>query len=218
MPTATNGVAQGTTERVVISAPNFQTIRIPIIGTAPLVTARFSTKATEMIRAKHEAGSTAKSKSAKAARDFTADFEGSMYTSPDGWHGVHAAAFRIAAIDACRAAGYQMTRAKLAIFVVADGDDAVEPVPLVRIFGRDPEQYISHVRNATGVADLRCRALWPTGWRMDLTVRHDADMFTSADVVNLIARVGLQVGIGEGRPYSKQSAGMGFGTFEIVRE
>ena len=33
---------------------------------------------------------------------------------------------------------------------------------------------------------------------------------------NLIARVGMQVGVGEGRPDSKQSAGLGFGLFDVV--
>jgi len=32
----------------------------------------------------------------------------------------------------------------------------------------------------------------------------------------LLARVGMQVGIGEGRPDSKNSAGMGWGLFEVV--
>ena len=41
-------------------------------------------------------------------------------------------------------------------------------------------------------------------------------MLTHADVVNLIARVGIQVGIGEGRPDSKMSAGLGYGLFELV--
>jgi hypothetical protein len=39
---------------------------------------------------------------------------------------------------------------------------------------------------------------------------------SDTDVVNLISRVGLQVGIGEGRPDSKQSAGLGYGLFEIL--
>jgi len=34
-------------------------------------------------------------------------------------------------------------------------------------------------------------------------------------VTNLLSRVGMQVGIGEGRPFSKNSAGMGWGTFEL---
>jgi hypothetical protein len=50
-----------------------------------------------------------------------------------------------------------------------------------------------------------------------LNIRYDADQFSATDVMNLIARVGMQVGIGEGRPDSKQSAGMGFGTFEVER-
>ena len=53
-------------------------------------------------------------------------------------------------------------------------------------------------------------------WAAILRIRYDAGMFTSSDVVNLISRVGLQVGIGEGRPDSKASAGLGFGLFEIT--
>jgi len=34
--------------------------------------------------------------------------------------------------------------------------------------------------------------------------------------VNLIARAGEQVGIGEGRPYSKQSNGLGYGIFKVI--
>lgn len=205
-------------ERIVIREPRFRVVQVPIIGTAPLVTARFSEKVKHSIRKKHEAGSVSRGKKEREARDFLVEYEASKYVSADGWNGVHAAAFRNGAIDACRAVGYKMTHAKLAVFILEDGYDAYEPIPLVRIDGRDPEPFITHVRNQTGVADLRSRALYPTGWRMTLNVRFDEDMFTSTDVVNLLARVGLQVGIGEGRPYSKQSAGMGFGTFELVRE
>ena len=53
-------------------------------------------------------------------------------------------------------------------------------------------------------------------WSAVLRIRYDAGMLTADDVVNLIARVGMQVGVGEGRPDSKQSAGLGFGLFEIV--
>jgi hypothetical protein len=35
-------------------------------------------------------------------------------------------------------------------------------------------------------------------------------------VTNLMQRVGLQVGIGEGRPDSRESAGLGWGTFAIA--
>jgi hypothetical protein len=46
-------------------------------------------------------------------------------------------------------------------------------------------------------------------------VRFDADQFKASDVVNLLQRAGAQVGIGEGRPFSKSSNGLGYGTFDV---
>ena len=50
---------------------------------------------------------------------------------------------------------------------------------------------------------------------MDLRMKYDAGQFTSTDIANLLVRAGAQVGIGEGRPDSKFSAGLGFGTFTL---
>jgi hypothetical protein len=55
-------------------------------------------------------------------------------------------------------------------------------------------------------------------WASKLRVKYDTDQFTVHDVINLVSRVGMQVGIGAGRPDSKASAGMGFGQFEVVPE
>ena len=49
-------------------------------------------------------------------------------------------------------------------------------------------------------------------------IRYDADMFAQEDIYNLMMRVGQQVGIGEGRPDSKNSAGMGWGLFDLDAE
>lgn len=57
---------------------------------------------------------------------------------------------------------------------------------------------------------------WPE--TIELRVRYDADQFGAQDVLALMERVGLQVGIGAGRPDSKTSAGMGWGLFEIVSD
>ena len=70
------------------------------------------------------------------------------------------------------------------------------------------------VRNATGGPDIRVRPIWRE-WSADVRVRYDADQFTLNDVTNLMDRVGMQVGIGEGRPDSRQSAGLGWGTFRL---
>ena len=106
-----------------------------------------------------------------------------------------------------------MTLAKLSLFVEGDGFDKVDAVPLIKIDGT-PESHLMHARNATGVCDLRVRAkFWP--WSAILNVSYDSDQFTATDVANLLLRVGAQVGIGEGRPDSKKSAGMGWGTFTL---
>lgn len=203
------------TQTATITPPDFQRIELNIRGTSPLVINRFSAKAMEVMRETQEAGSTARSRKVRESKDFDALYEGAKHVSDEGWEGIHAAAFRNAAISACRACGFKMTHAKLAFMVIADGLDRVDGSPLVRLSTGTAEQWIAPVRNATGVVDLRCRPLY-RDWSAQLRIRFDAGMLTATDVANLIARVGLQVGVGEGRPDSKQSAGLGFGLFEIV--
>jgi hypothetical protein len=204
-----------TTAVVAISPPDFRHLAINIRGTAPLVINRFSAKAMEMMRQTQEAGSTARSRKTREAKDFDELYKSAKHVSDDGWEGIHAASFRNAAISACRACGFKMTHAKLAFSVMQDGFDRVDGAPLVRLSEGMAEQWVAPTRNATGVVDLRCRPMYRE-WAAVLRIRYDAGMLTDADVVNLIARVGLQVGIGEGRPDSKNSAGLGFGLFEIV--
>lgn len=203
------------TMQVVITPPNFQRLAINIKGTTPLVINRFSAKAMQMMRKAQEAGNASRSRKAHEAKDFDALFEGAKHVSDDGWEGIHAAAFRNGAISACRACGFKMTHAKLAFTVEQDGFDRVDGAPLVRLTSGAAEQWVAPTRNATGVIDLRCRPMYRE-WGATLRIRYDAGMLTGDDVVNLVARVGLQVGIGEGRPDSKMSAGLGFGLFEIV--
>lgn len=202
-----------TTEAVAITAPKIHTAEFRIVGTAPYVQLRFSEKAMNAMRAKMELGSQAAKKKAKEARDFDEDFRQALHVSDEGWNGIPASAFRNAMISACRLVGFKMTLAKLSVFVLPDGFDKVDGVPLIKIDG-DPEPHIMHARNATGVCDLRVRAkYWP--WAATVRIQYDADQFSASDAANLMLRVGTQVGIGEGRPDSKASAGMGWGTFKL---
>lgn len=202
-------------EVVRITPPNFQRLNLTLEGTAPLMQARFSAKAMQAMMAKMAAGSTAKKGAKRAARDFDDDFRQAMHISTEGWIGVPAAALRNACIDVCRMVGFKMTHAKMSIFVEADGNDSVDGQPLVKLDAGEPERTEMATRNATGVADIRIRPMWRE-WKLNVVVRFDADQFTSTDVVNLIARAGEQIGLGEGRPFSKMSNGMGYGTFRIA--
>lgn len=202
-------------EVLTVKAPNLKVVEMRIRGTSPYMQHAFGQKARLKIEATQKAGSTAKSKKVRQARDFDDDAEQATHRSVDGWVGIPASSFRNAMISACRVVGFQMTKAKLSVFVLADGFDAVDGQGLVRLEAGDPETPILAVRNETGVVDLRCRPMWRE-WGATLRVRFDADQFTDADVANLLVRAGSQVGIGEGRPDSKKSAGMGFGLFEIA--
>ena len=199
---------------VQITAPNIRRIKFRIQGTAPYVQNKFSQKAKEAIHAKQASGSVSKKGAKKEAKDFQQAFEEATHKAPEGWFGIPAPAFRNAMISACRIVGFQMTKAKLAVFVEADGFDAEDSTPLIKIEGERKYSEMA-VQNETGVVDLRPRPMWDAGWEADVTIRFDADMFTETDIANLMARVGTQVGVGAGRPDSKKSAGMGWGLFDL---
>jgi hypothetical protein len=210
---------------VTITAPNFKTVEIVIRGTAPYVQLAFGKKAREMMREKQAAGSTAGKGKKREAKDFDANFKEAQHRAPGGWCGIPASALRNALVDSCVVVGFHKTKAKKAVFIEADGFDAVEGTPLIRLYAPGTgkkladakPKHIEHpVRNASGVADIRVRAMFEE-WQAKVRVRFDADMFTPADIANLMLRAGMQVGIGEGRADSPNSCGMGWGHFECVR-
>lgn len=206
-----------TQKTVTILPPNLQTVALRIIGSAPYVQNKFSAKSRAILMAKHEAGSTAKKGTKREPKNFTNLFNEAHHISEEGWIGIPAPAFRSAMIDACRLVGFKMTHAKLSVFAVADGYDVDDGTPLVKIIAPPPERHDSYVRNETGVVDIRPRPMWRK-WEADVRVQYDADQFTLEDVMNLMMRAGAQVGIGEGRPNSKKSHGIGWGTFTIATE
>ena len=199
---------------VSIKAPNFGYATFEVYGTEPLVIHRFSAKTKREMKKKMETGKAASSKKDREAKSTDDLYMEARYRSKDGWDGFHAAAIRNAMISACRLVGFKMTLAKLSIFVEADGRDAQEPqIPLIRIIG-EPVKQEDMARVETGQPYVTVRAAYH-GWKAKIRIRWDADQFTLEDVTNLLMRVGMQCGIGEGRPDSKNSAGMGWGLFGI---
>lgn len=198
-----------------VTAPRIETVTFEIVGTAPYVQSKFSQKALEIMRKTQEAGSTAKKGSHKEPKDFKALFEGAIHYSEAGWAGIPANGIRAALVSACRTVGFKMTLAKLSVFVEADGFDATEGTPLVKITKGTP-RHVEHAVRIQNTTDIRVRALWKKGWRACPRIRFDRDQFTRDDVANLLLRVGMQVGLGEGRPDSRSSAGMGWGTFVLA--
>lgn len=199
----------------VIKAANMVRMTIKVRGTAPLVINKFSKKARDqMAEAMTTPKAAKKSKTDRPPRDFDDDFHRARHIAVEGWDGISAPAFRNAMIDACRTVGIVMTRAKMSVFVVADGFDRDDGTPLVRIVAKEPERTDSLVRNDNGGPDIRVRPMW-RDWAANVTVEFDADMITPESVINLLDRAGRQVGICEGRPFSKNSCGQGWGTFTV---
>ena len=208
-----------TAKTVTIKAPNFGYAQINIKAEpgVPLVQHRFSRKVAEEMKRKMETGKPSTSRKNREPKSTDDLFHEARYISPDGWDGFNAAAIRNAMISACRLVGFKMTLAKLSLFVIADGYDATEPqIPLIRIYG-EPVKQEDSARVETGQPYITVRPAYHN-WRAKLRLRFDADQFTLADVINLISRVGLQVGLGEGRFDSKNSPGMGWGAFVIDNE
>lgn len=200
-----------TSEAVRISPPNFKTAIFRIVGTAMLVTNKFSEEGRNQMREKQEAGSQqGKKGSAKPPKDFKAAAAASAHYSTEGWIGMPCGAMRKAMIDSCRLTAQKMTMAKMAIFIEADGADRDEGTPLIRIIG-EPRHDERLVKQGMTV-DLRARTVIDK-WEAEVRVKYDADIFDSASIANLMLRAGAQVGWGAGRPFSSNSAGMGWGTW-----
>jgi len=199
-----------------VKAPNFKLMQLPLIGMAPYVSNNMSPQSMKAM--KDGMGGKKvdkKAKSERAAKDFQADYEGSLHRDKDeGWIGIPAAAFRASLIRACSGVGIEMTRGRQAFFVEADGIDK-DDKPLVKITKGKPEYFEALVKNANGGSDLRARARFDAGWEALLRVTYDADMFSETTVANLTLRAGMTVGVGAGRPFSSASAGCGWGVFSI---
>jgi hypothetical protein len=189
-------------------------IRFKIVGTAAYMQHRFTAKAKEKIMKNQMAGSQSRSKKDRDPRDYDSDYEAATYVLEDGRYGIPASCFRSACISACKIVGFHMTKAKLSIFAIEDGIDRNDgKTQLIAIEGKR-ERDLMPARNSNGGCDIRSRPIWKK-WSAIVPMWYDEGQFSASDVVNLMIRAGAQVGIGEGRPDSRESNGMGLGTFEV---
>ena len=206
------------TQTVSITPPNIKTAVFTIKGTAPLVIHRFDEKVKAGFRQKIEEGSKPRGKNKFDPKNTDDICDAAKYfgkTGKETWEGFNASGVRLAMISACRGANFKMTIAKQSLFVMADGWDIYTPlIPLVRIIGQSEKSELI-AKTETGVAMLCIRPMY-NPWSAQLRIQFDADLFSLSDVTNLLARAGQCVGICEGRPDSKNSGGMGWGTFAIV--
>lgn len=217
---------ESTTGILTIPGVSTQMLTTLIIGTAVLVSHKFSAKATSMMLAKQ----VGKASAGRQHKDPVAYFEGSRHRLTDGSDGIPAGGIKAAIADACDVkSGLAKAKAKGAIRVLAD-----DPLTnLVRILGPAPEDMgpPNHdyeydgpawprlrqdmVRLETGVADVRHRPEYPI-WAMLLRVEYLPSVASAEQVLQAIAMSGFSVGLGEWRPKSKSSLSGSLGTFRLA--
>lgn len=208
-------------ESVVIEPMQLANAAFLIRGITPLVMHAFGQKSIRMLaeQGKEEEEEGRAKKKSRGPRDLEAAYRQAMHVSKQGWIGIPCSAIRSAMIRACSICGFKMTMAKLSIYVHADGFDKEDGTPLFKITKGRPHMCLHHVRIGNNkTTDLRARAMFDEGWEAIVRIQWESLQFRGSDIFNLLARVGFQVGLLEGRPYSKgsDSPGMGWGQFEVV--
>lgn len=201
--------------KISIPAPKFEQIVVGITGTAPYVQHRWSEKASSKLKEDQATGgveyNTRRAKRAK--RNYDEEAEAAAYKSKQGWYGIPTSHILAAMNDAAKQFKYGKIF-KRTVRIPADGFDYRCGTPLVRIQGADYRVDVRPVR-FQGVSSPCARPRWDQ-WIAQVTFIYDPDMLTVKDLMNLLMRAGLNMGLGEGRPNSRVSVGMGWGTFAIL--
>jgi hypothetical protein len=181
-----------------------ETIRVPILGTSPLIVHRFSEKAKRQMLDAMQGR-----KSPKASKDPAAEYEASRYRLEDGSDGFPVLAFKDATVGGARFYhGVTMTALKQFMFFRGEvGDDGRA---LARLEG-EPEMREDVVRVGRGGTDLRYRGQFRE-WRTELLVTYVTSALTRGSVLSLIDAGGMGVGVGEWRPEKNGD----FGTYQIA--
>lgn len=191
--------------QISISRIGTETIRVPLLGTAPLIVHKFSEKSKRQMLDNMQGR-----KSPKVARDPEADYREAFYRHDDETFGFPVIAFKAATVGACRFFGKQMpmTVARQCIFFDAEFSK-VDGQKLARLVG-EPHMREDVVRVGMGGTDLRYRPEF-TEWRTQIEVTYVKSMMTRDSVLSLIEAGGMGVGVGEWRPEKKGD----FGTYAI---
>jgi hypothetical protein len=194
-----------------------QTLLVPIIGTTPLLTNRFSEKAKRQML--HAAQG---KRTPREPKDPQAEYEAAFYRIEGQKRGRRKAtprfgfpadAFKKATVSAARFYGKAVSMTSIKQFVFVHGIPSVaEGRALVEIEG-DAHMREDVARVGRGGTELRYRPeFWP--WQAELTVTYFASVITKESVLSLIDAGGMAVGVGDWRPERDGT----FGTYTIDQD
>jgi len=177
-----------------------ETIRVPIIGTSPLIVHRFSEKAKRQMLDNMQGR-----KTPKEPKDPDAEYQAAFYRLKGGGYGFPAIAFKAATIGGCRFYGKSVTMAATRQFVFFIGEPSEDGQSLFPIVG-EPHMREDVVTVGQGGHDLRYRPEFPE-WSTVLVVTYVTSALTRGSVLSLIDAGGMGVGVGEWRPEKRGEFG-----------
>jgi hypothetical protein len=194
-----------TDAQVSISRIDTETLRVPLVGTAPLIVHKFSEKAKRQMLDAMQGR-----KTPKQPKDPDADYEACFYRLDDGSYGFPVIAFKAATVGGARFYGKSISMTALRQFIFFDAEfSKVDGQKLARIVGT-PHMREDVTRVGMGGTDLRYRPEF-TEWMTTVEVTYVRSMLTRESVLSLIEAGGMGVGVGEWRPERKGD----FGTYQI---
>lgn len=182
-----------------------ETLRVPIVGTAPLIMHRFSEKARKIMLDAMQG-----KKAPRQPKDPEAEYEDAIHWLDDTRYGFPCIGFKAATVGAARfyGNGVKMTELRQSMFFRGEmgKSDNQQMFPITG----EPIMREDVVRVARGGSDLRYRPEFPE-WSSELTIVYVKSMLTRDSVVSLVDAGGLGGGIGEWRP----SKSGDFGTYQV---
>lgn len=190
--------AVGGTKSILIPPLRTAIMELWVIGKSPLIVHAWSKEARDDMLRKQMGLPTQR----KRPKNPQQQIDASFYHCDDGAYGIHASAFKQAAVGACRFVDAKMTEARGMFFVLGR---------IVPIYGADPVPREDMVRLNGSTADIRYRPMFED-WACKLVIEYDASVTSPDQLANLFNRAGMAPGIGEWRPEKNGD----FGRFRVA--
>lgn len=191
-------------DTITISRIPTETMHVPIVGTSPLITHRFSEKAKRKMLDGMQGH-----KAPKEPKDPQVEYLAAAYRFADGGYGMPAIAFKAATVSAARFFDKSVSMVIIRQSVFIDGELGEDGQKLVRL-DTDPVMREDVVTVGRGGSDLRYRPQF-TEWSTHLMVTYTASVLNRDSVLSLIDAGGMGVGVGEWRPERSGD----FGTYQV---
>lgn len=181
-----------------------ETIRVPILGTSPLIVHRFAEKAKKQMLDNMQGR-----KSPKEPKDPQAEYEACFYRLKGGGYGFPVTAFKQATVGGARFYGKSVTMKGLKQSVFFRGELGDDGLGLAPIEG-EPQMREDAVKVGINGRDLRYRPIF-LEWSTVLEVTYVTSALTRGSILSLIDAGGMGVGVGEWRPEKNGD----FGTYRV---